>query len=310
GSPDVIRGFHTGASSDTPENVARSFVAANSTLFGVDPSALVLVDQKEAMGGYLLKFQQTSAGANVVNGGLGFVMTANKEIRMVFGPTFRSPTVTAAPSLTSDAATASAQAALARYAITQSSNVQQAIKPAYDALEKEIAPVLRAPKLNVFPTADGYKMAWNVITFSRNPFGLFVTRVDASNGQILARENKVLSQNPNPLPYTADIYPNHPEMANPDTGELKLIGGEPAGLLNVKLRGYNEGTNASGVAGLMSGPHALATQQPFPQSALGTWHFRQNHPPLEAHPNEADDLAEPAEHIDDVNIFFFINYLV
>jgi Zn-dependent metalloprotease len=182
--------------------VARAFVAANSTLFGVDPSALVLIDQKEAMGGYLVKFQQTAGGANVVNAGLGFVMTANKEIRMVFGPTFRTPNVTAAPSLSADAATASAQTALARYAVTQSSSVQQTIKPAYDALEKEIAPVLRAPKLNVFPTADGYKMAWNVITFSRNPFGLFVTQVDASNGQILARENKVLSQNPNPLPYT------------------------------------------------------------------------------------------------------------
>jgi fungalysin metallopeptidase (M36) len=315
GSPDVIRGFHTGPSGDTPENVARSFVAANSTLFGVDPSALVLVDQKEAMGGYLVKFQQTVGGANVVNAGLGFVMTANKEIRMVFGPTFRNPNVTTAPSLSGAAATASAQAALTPYAITQSTSVQQTIKPAYDALEKEIAPVLRAPKLNVFPTADGYKMAWNVITFSRNPFGLFITQVDASNGQILARENKVLSQAPNPLPYTADIYPNHPEMANPDTGELKLNGGEPAGLLNVKLRGYNEGTNATGVAGLMSGPHALvknvlATQQPFPQAALGTWHFRQNNAPLEAQPNEADDLAEPAEHIDDVNIFFFINYLV
>jgi hypothetical protein len=315
GSPDVIRGFHTGPSDDTPENVARSFVAANSTLFGVDPSALVLVDQKEAMGGYLVKFQQTTGGANVVNGGLGFVMTANKAIRMVFGPTFRAPNVTTAPSLSANAATASAQAALAGYAVTQSSGVQQAIKPAYDALEKEIAPVLRAPKLNVFPTANGYKMAWNVITFSRNPFGLFITQVDASNGQILARENKVLSQTPNPLPYTADIYPNHPEMANPDTGELKLVGGEPAGLLRVQLRGYNEGTNATGVAGLMSGPHALvknvlATQQPFPQAALGTWHFRQNNAPLEAQPNEADDLAEPAEHIDNVNIFFFVNYLV
>jgi hypothetical protein len=158
-------------------------------------------------------------------------------------------------------------------------------------------------------------MAWNVITFSRNPFGLFITQVDASTGQVLARENKVLSQNPDPLPYTADIYPNHPEMANPDTGELKLVNGEPAGLLRVQLRGFNEGTNATGVNGLMSGPHALvknvlATQQPFPQAALGTWHFRQNNAPLEAQPNEADDLAEPAEHIDDVNIFFFINYLV
>src|SRR6185436_8867911 len=130
---------------------------------------------------------------------------------------------------------------------------------------------------NVFPSADGYKMAWNVITFSRNPFGLFVTQVDASSGKILARENKVLSQTPNPLPYTADIFPNHPEMANPDTGELRLVGGEPAGLLRVQLRGYNEGTNGTGAAGLLTGPHALvknvlATQQPFPQAALATWH--------------------------------------
>jgi hypothetical protein len=313
GSPDVITGFHTGPSTDSPENVARSFVAANSSLFGVDPSALVLMDQKQALGGYLVKFKQQVGNVDVLNGGLGFVMTANKEIRMVFGSTFRTPSVTTSPSLTADAATTAAQTALTPYARSQSSTVQQMVKPAYDALEAEIAPVLRAPKLNVFPTADGYKLAWNVIGFSRNPFGLFVSQVDASNGKILSRENKVLSQNP--LPYTADIFPNHPEMANPDTGELKMEGGVPAGLLNVQLRGYNEGTNATGVAGVMSGPHALvknvlATQQPFPQAALGTWHFRQNNAPLEAQPNEADDLAEPAEHIDDVNIFFFINYLV
>src|SRR5215217_1825876 len=54
GSPDVITGFHTAPSSDTPENVARGFVAANQTLFGVDASSLVLADQKEALGGHLL----------------------------------------------------------------------------------------------------------------------------------------------------------------------------------------------------------------------------------------------------------------
>lgn len=313
GSPDVMMGFHTGPSSDSPENAARSFVAANSTLFGIDPSALVLVDQKEAMGGYLVKFKQQVGAVDVVNGGLGFVMSANKEIRMVMGSTFRDVGAANPPGLTSGSATASAQTAIARYAVARPSGADQLVKPAFDALEQEIAPVLRAPKLNIFPTAGGYKLAWNVIGFSRNPFGLFVSQIDASTGEVLARDNKVLAQNP--LPYTADIYPNHPEMANPDTGELKLIGGEPAGLLNVKLRGYNEGTNATGVGGLMSGPHALvknvlAVQQPFPQAALGTWHFRQNNAPLEAQPNEADDLAEPAEHIDDVNIFFFINYLV
>ncbi|HYJ87703.1 MAG TPA: hypothetical protein VEW46_16690, partial [Pyrinomonadaceae bacterium] len=272
GSPDVIRGFHTGPSNDTPENVARSFVAANSTLFGVDPSSLVLANQKEALGGYLLRFQQTAGGVSVVNGGLGFLMTRNREIRMVMGSTFRSPSITSAPLLTAPAAAASAQADIARYAKSLPSGFEGMVKPAFDALEQEVAPILRAPKLNVFPTADGYKLAWNVIGFSRNPFGLFITQIDASNGKVLARENKVLSQNP--LPYTADIYPNHPELANPDTGELKLEGGEPAGLLRVQLRNYNEGMNATGVAGTLTGPHALvknvlATQQPFPQAALG-----------------------------------------
>jgi hypothetical protein len=315
GSPDVIMGFHTGASNDTPENAARTFVAANSTLFGIDPASLKLVDQKEAMGGYLVKFQQNVGGANVVNGGLGFVMTANKEIRMVMGSTFRDVSVPAAPALSSDAAIAKSQTALAQYAISRPSGSEQYLTKAYDALQQEIAPVLRAPKLNIFPTADGYKLAWNVITFSRNPIGLYITQVDANTGQILSRENKMLAQAP-ALPYTADIYPNHPVMANPDTGELKLDdNGQPEGLLRVDLRNYNEGTNATGVAGLMSGPHALvknvlAVQQPFAQAAQGTWHFRTANAPLEAQPNEADDLAEPSEHIDDANIFFFINYLV
>ncbi len=314
GSPDVIMGFHTGASNDTPENVARTFVAANSTLFGVDPTTLKLVDQKEAFGGYLVKFQQNVGGANVLNGNLGFVMTANKEIRMVMGSTFRDVSVATAPSLSADAAAASAQAALAQHAIARPSGSDQYLTKAYDALQQEIAPVLRPPRLNIFPTANGYKLAWNVITFSRNPLGVYITQVDAGNGQILARENKMLAQAPT-LPYTADIYPNHPEVENPDTDQLKLVNGQPAGLLRVNLRNYNEGTNATGVLGTMSGPHALvrnvlATQQPFPQAAAGTWHFRDNNAPLEAQPNEADDLAEPAEHLDDANIFFFINYLV
>ncbi len=315
GSPDVMMGFHTGASSDTPENAARTFIAANSTLFGADPTSLKLVDQKEAFGGYIVKFQQNIGGANVVNGGLGFVMTANKEIRMVMGSTFRDVSVATAPSLSADAAAAAAQAALAKYAVSRPSGTDQYVTPALDALQAEIAPALRAPRLNIFPTADGYKLAWNVITFSRNPFGVYITQVDANTGTILYRENKVLAQTPT-LPYTADIYPNHPVMANPDTGELKLdANGQPEGLLRVSLRNYNEGTNATGVMGTMTGPHALvknvlAIQQPFAQAAQGTWHFRQNNAPLEAQPNEADDLAEPAEHIDDANIFFFVNYLL
>src|SRR5262249_13677684 len=97
GSPDVMMGFHTTPSGDSPDNVARSFVAANSTLFGIDPSTLVLVDSKQAIGGYLVKFKQQVGGIDVVNAGLGFVLGPNKEVRMVMGPTFRDVNVAAVP---------------------------------------------------------------------------------------------------------------------------------------------------------------------------------------------------------------------
>lgn len=315
GSPDAITNFHTAPSSDTPENVARGFVAANSQLFGVDATSLALVDQKEALGGYLLRFQQKAGGLDVMNGGLGFILTSDKQIRMVMGSTFRDVSVANSPAVTAAAAAASAQASLAQYRVSRPASVQQYITPAMDELESQIAPALRPPALNVFATTNGYKLAWNVLTFSRNPFGMFVTQVDAVNGSILARENLVKYQQA-PLPFTADIYPNHPTLANPDTGELALdANGQPLGLERVQLRSFNPGMNVTGVNGTLTGPHAfvrnvLATQAPFAQAAAGTWHFRQNTPGVESHPNEADDLAEPAEHIDEVNLFFFINYLL
>jgi len=314
GSPDVMMGFHTPPSTDTPENVARSFVAANSALFGIDPSSLVVADKKEAFGGYLVRFKQTSGGVDVVNGGLGFLMTADKQIRMVMGSSFRNVNIANAPSLTATAAAAAAQTSLSRYAISRPANSEQLLKPAFDELGNQIAAALYAPKLNIFPTANGYKLAWNIITYSRNPFGVFVTQVDATNGEILSRESKIRYQNP--LPYTADIFPNHPTLANPDTGEFKLDStGAPEGLLRVQLRNYDPTISGTGVNGMMSGPHALvknvlAAQAPFPQAGMGTWHFRANNAPVETQPNEADDLAEPAEHFDDSNIFFFVNYLV
>lgn len=66
----------------------------------------------------------------------------------------------------------------------------------------------------------------------------------------------------------------------------------------------------------MTGTHALvnnalATKQPFAQAALGTWHFRSNNPTgFEARTNEQDQFAEPAEHQDEINAFFFVTYLL
>lgn len=313
GSPDMIMGFHTAPSSDTPENVARAFVNSNAALFGVDAASLVLSDQKEGMGGYMLRFQQKAGDLEVAGGGIGILMNREKQIRMVSGSPFRDVDVSNASALDATAAATRAQAEIARYSVA-SSGVDHLFTPALDALAAEIAPVLREPRLNVFPTADGYRLSWDVITFSRNPFGLFVTQVDAQTGEILSRRDLVRYQQ-NPLPYTADIYPSIPGIANYDTGALKLVNGVPEGLQRVSLRNVNPATNATAVEGIITGKHALvknvlATRQPFAQGAQGTFHFRQNNAPLEAQPNEADDLAEPAEHFDTSNMYFFINYLL
>jgi len=314
GSPDVMMGFHTAPSFDTPENVARAFVTNNAALFGVDAALLVLTDQKEGMGGYMLRFQQKVGNLEVAGGGVGFLMNKDKQIRMVMGSTFRDVNVSTESVLNAVAATTRVQTDIAQYAKTIPSGYQHLVTQGLDAIAAEVAPALRQPRLNIFPTADGYRLSWDMITFSRNPFGLFLSQVDAETGEILYREDMVRYQQ-NPLPYTADIYPSTPSIANYDTGALKLVNGVPEGLTRVQLRGYNPGMNATAVDGLMTGPHALvrnvlATKQPFAQAAQGTFHFRQNNAPLEAHPNEADDLAEPSEHFDTVNMFFFINYLL
>jgi hypothetical protein len=316
GSPDVMSGFHTQPSSDTPENTARSFINQNTSLFGVDAASLKLTSQQEALGGYLVRFQQQASGLDVAGGGVGFVMSANKQIRMVLGSTFRDVNVSNSSVLDAATAAARAEASIAQFAVARPSSAEALRAPAFDEIAKQIAPALRAPRLNVFPTADGYRLAWNVLTFSRNPFGVFISQVDAQSGEILSRESLAHYQSSDALPYQADIFPNHPVLKNPDTGELqKDSSGVPVGMERVQLRGFDPGTNATGVSGTIAGTHAfiknvLATQQPFAQSALGTYFFRQDNAPLEAQPNEADDLAEPAEHFDESNIYFFINYLL
>src|SRR5258708_18682637 len=115
GTPDVMMGFHTAPSADTPENTARAFVANNQSLFGVDPASLKLSDQKEAFGGYLVKFQQKVGDLDLAGGGLGFLMNSDKQIRMVMGPAYRDVNVSATPALDSANATARALADLAQY---------------------------------------------------------------------------------------------------------------------------------------------------------------------------------------------------
>jgi hypothetical protein len=317
GSLDVIYDFTTPPSSQDPEATARAFIAANAGLFGIaDINTLKLTSNVQALGGTLLYFQQVHQGLSVQGRGIGVVMDGQKRIKAISGPYAEGLSVSTSPALSGAAAVAAAQNNLAPFKKQWSPAVAAVLNPAYDVIQAEIGPFATPqPELNLFPTPDGVRLAYNLFLFSRNPFGVYEYQIDANTGQVLKRTNRVLYQQ-DPLPYTADIYPSSPKLKNPDTGELALDDfGEPAGLLRVHLRKFNPGTNLTAVDGLMTGQHAiirnlLASKQPFAQAAAGTFHFRQNNPPLEAQPNETDDLAEPSEHLDMANNFFFITYLL
>lgn len=316
GSVDVVYDFASTPSTLDPEAAARSFIEAHHDLFRIDDlGTLELEKNVAALGGHLLYFRQIHAGIPVAGRGVGVMLDSDKRVKMISGPYEPGLSVDTTPSLDGAAVVAAAQADLAPFQREWPAAVAGVLNTAYDAVQAELGFfAVPHPVLNVFPTANGGRLAWNFFQFSRNPFGVFEYQVDAHSGEVLKRTDRVLRQEA--LPFTADIYPSSPKLANPDTGELaKDANGEPKGLLRVNLRGFNPGTNATAVNGTMSGTHALirnllATQLPFSQAAAGTFHFRQNNPPLEAQPNEQDDLAEPAEHIDMVNNFFFINYLL
>lgn len=316
GSLDVLYDFASAPSPLEPEAAARSFIESHGALFGLgDATTLRLKRSTAALGGHLLYFEQTYGGLAVAGRGLGVVMDRDGRVRAVTGPYAPNLSVDTAPSLDGAAAVAAAANDLAPYAVEWDAAVASVMNPAMDALAAELGPVATPrPELNIMPTPAGPRLAYSFVLFSRNPFGVYRYQVDAQTGEILYRVDGVNYQQP--LPYTADIYPSSPVLKNPDTGELALdANGEPKGLLRVQLRNYNPGTNLTAVEGTMSGPNALIrnmlpTKQPFAQAALGTFHFRRNNAPVEAQPNEVDDLAEPSQHIDMVNNFFFVNYLV
>src|SRR3712207_7154891 len=58
--------------------------------FGISNVAdLRLVSDRAALGGHLLRFQQTYQGLDVQNGGVGLVLDRENRVRMASGPFFR-----------------------------------------------------------------------------------------------------------------------------------------------------------------------------------------------------------------------------
>lgn len=321
GSPDVIYDFASRSYAGTPEEAGRAFLAQYAGAFGIaDMNNLRLFKQKDALGGHLLRFQQTFNGIDVKDGGVGLVLNSHNQVIMASGPFFRDVNLNTTPSITPAQAKSKVDANLTASRSGLLDSVGNIFQKANNLLTQQLGAVNNeAPRLGIYPTADGYKLVWKVAKFSTNPFGVYLVMVDAQSGEIVSRKDFVkFQQAPSVLPLTADIYPKYPTI----TDELKnqsiisQCGSAPCGQERVNLRNFDTQNVATGINGTLTGTHALvnnvlATKQPFGQAALGTWHFREDNPTgLEARTNEQDQFAEPAEHQDEINSFFFVNYLV
>jgi Zn-dependent metalloprotease len=319
GSVDAIYDFASESFPGTPEEAAKAFIAQNAAVFGVsDINDLRVFSQRAALGGTLIRFQQTFAGIPVKDGGIGIVMNKNNQVIMASGPFFRSINVNPEPTLNVEQAKAAAAADLNKFQANIPSHVANLLQTGLGILNQQMAVVENIePQLGIYPTADGYRLVWKVAKFSTNPFGLYMISIDAHTGETIARKDFVHFQKA-PGHETADIYPKYPTITQElkDRGIISDCNGTPCGQERVTLRSFDPSNRTTGLNGTLTGTHALvnnalATKQPFAQAALGTWHFRQNNPTaFEARTNEIDHFAEPAEHQDEINAFFFVTYLL
>ena len=319
GSPDVIYDFATAPLTGSPEEAGRAFLQQNAELFGIsDINNLRVFSQRNALGGHLIRFQQTFNGIPVKDGGIGLVMNANKQVIMASGPFFRNILVDTQPTLSAVQAISAATADLSQFHIALPSQITNLLQTGLGILNQQASIINNLqPQLGIYPTNDGYKLIWKVAKFSTNPFGLYLISVDAHTGEIVSRKDFVNFQQL-PGQETADIYPKYPTITDElkNQGIISICNGIPCGQERVKLRAFDPTNRVTGLAGTLTGTHALVnnalvTKQPFGQAALGTWHFRNNNPTaLEARTNEIDHFAEPAEHQDEINAFFFVTYLL
>ena len=319
GSPDVMYDFASRPFPGTPEEAGRAFLNENAALFGLsDANTVRVFSQKQALGGTLIRFQQVFSGVPVSNGGIGLVLNANNQVVMASGPFFRDVSINTQPSLSAEQAKEAAAADLARFSLNVPDAVANLLQTGLSILTQQAAPIANLePQLGIYPTADGYKLVWKVAKFSTNPFGLYMLSVDANTGAIVERKDFVSYQNP-VHPMTGDIFPKYPRITDElkNQGIISVCDGRPCDQVRAQLRKFDASNVITGVNGTLTGTHtvvnnALATKQPFGQAALGTWHFAKDDPTaLEARTNELDNFAEPAEHQDEINAFFFTTYLL
>jgi hypothetical protein len=326
GSVDALWDFKTPSYSGGPEAAALAFISEQRALFGIsDLSTLRLRKAQASSGGYLVRYDQVYEGLRVLGGGIGVVLNSSKQVIAAFGPYYAVSGVSTSPQTSSADAVTRARGDLATFYAAIPPETEQKVAPALELIEGQLGPLKQpSPKLTIFPTADSFRLAWDFFVYSRHPFGVFRYRLDANSGEVLSRQNMVrtFQGTSNVLNATGDIFPTHPgiDKGLQENGVIPKdpFTGSPLGQLRVNLRNFDATNTTSGTAGELTGTHAhvhnaLAVKAPFLQPPMTTWHFARDAQPLEQATREDFHFgpnAEPAEHQDETNIFFFINYLL
>src|SRR5688500_13408395 len=204
----------------------------NAGIFGVtELNNFRVFSSRNALGGHLVRFQQTFNGVPVHDGGIGIVMNANKQVIMASGPFFRDVNVNTQPTLSAAQARAAADADLARFAVNIPAAVSNLLQTGLGILTQQAAAISQLePALAVYPTADGYRLVYKVAKFSTNPFGAYVVSVDAHTGEIVNRRDFVAYQQaPQVGTFTGDIYPKYPRITDElkNNGIISVCGSKP-----------------------------------------------------------------------------------
>ena len=187
------------------KDVATRFIANQADVLRVDPSALELLQVVRGMGKVGVHFTQLYHGIPVVGGRVSTISGENGRM-VVFGSVFfRNITVNPTPSLAGTDAESRARADLP-------------FNPATDR-------TLSQPKLLVLPVpgAEGgteYHLVWRVTIGTSEPYGAWVTDVDAHSGAIVQRVNDVHSAYSGSSTGTVDPAPGYCAN-NPQTLPLR-----------------------------------------------------------------------------------------
>ncbi len=162
------------------EAAARGVIAANPSVFQADNANLRFESAPVGMGKWAVHFQQTYQGLDVWGGRVHLTFTEQGRLFVMGSDYYSGITVNPTPRLSQTEAAAIARSDLP-------------YNPATDSIEDGI-------KLMVLPvpaseTEVSHHLVWRVRVHTADPVGIWVTHVDAHDGEILWRYNDVQFMN-------------------------------------------------------------------------------------------------------------------